>query len=538
MASAGRKVTHDLMQYLDLLMFAVLILFLMSGYPVALVLGGTGLLFAFCGYVAGTFDPALLAAIPPRIFGIMTNQVLIAVPLFVFMGAMLERSKVAEDLLNAMGQVFERLPGGLGLSVMFVGMLMAASTGIVGATVVTMGLLSLPTMLKRGYSPSLASGTIAASGTLGQIIPPSIVLVILSDQLSSAWQKAQLASGNYSPDTVTVGDLFAGALLPGLLLVFLYMLYLFFAALRNPEQMSGVLDGAHDDIKTGQILRALVPPIVLIILVLGAILGGIATPTEAASVGAIGAILLGTMRLNSRWRMMNLVTGFALLALFILAQMVDLRISRDQVTSVEFIGIMLAGLLLTVVTLGLVNSMLTLNKAEILRPVLQTTVQITTMIFVILIGASIFSLVFRGLGGDDSIHAILAALPGGTFGALFGVMALMFLLGFFLDFLEITFVVVPLVAPVLLQLPMPDGSAMSPVWLGILMAINLQTSFLTPPFGVALFYLRGVAPASVKTVDIYRGVIPFVVIQLLMLAILWNIPKLATRLPEFIYGSN
>jgi TRAP-type mannitol/chloroaromatic compound transport system permease large subunit len=282
----------------------------------------------------------------------------------------------------------------------------------------------------------------------------------------------------------------------------------------------------------------LVPPIVLIVLVLGTILGGIATPTEAASVGAVGAILLGAARLNNRGKLISLATGIALFVLFLISQFVDLRILRDQVTSAEIVSIAVAGLLLLIVAIGLAGSTLTLNKAGILRPVLQTTVQITTMIFVILIGASIFSLVFRGFGGDESIRAILTALPGGTFGALLGVMVLMFLLGFFLDFLEITFVVVPLVAPVLLQLPMPDGSSMSPVWLGILMAINLQTSFLTPPFGVALFYLRGVAPASVKTIDIYRGVIPFVAIQLLVLAILWNVPKLATWLPEFIYGTN
>lgn len=526
------------MQHLDLLMFVVLIAFLMSGYPVALVLGGTGLVFALFGIAAGVFDPAFLTAIPPRIFGIMTNQVLIAVPLFVFMGAMLERSKVAEDLLNAMGELFARLPGGLGLSVLFVGMLMAASTGIVGATVVTMGLLSLPAMLKRGYSPSLASGTIAASGTLGQIIPPSIVLVILGDQLSNAWQKAQLASGNFSPDTVTVGDLFAGALLPGILLVLLYMIYLFFAALRHPPKFDAIPDSANARINIKQTLSSMVPPIVLIILVLGAILGGIATPTEAASVGAVGAILLGAARLSNHWKVMSLATGIAMFALFVLAQFIDLRILRDQFTSTEFTGIVVAVLMLGVVAIGLAGSTVTLSKAKILRPVLQSTVQITTMIFVILIGASIFSLVFRGLGGDDSIRAILTSLPGGTFGALLGVMVLMFFLGFFLDFLEITFVVVPLVAPVLLQLPMTDGSTMSPVWLGILMAINLQTSFLTPPFGVALFYLRGVAPASVKTIDIYRGVIPFVALQLLVLAILWNVPELATWLPEIIYGVN
>ncbi len=528
--------------HLDLWMFAALIILLMSGYPVALVLGGTGLLFALAGSLLGQFDLTLLNAIPPRIFGIMTNQVLIAVPLFVFMGAMLERSKIAEDLLDAMGQVLGRLPGGLSLSVMAVGMLMAASTGIVGATVVTLGLLSLPTMLKRGYSPSLASGTIAASGTLGQIIPPSIVLVILADQLSNAWQKAQLESGNFSPDTITVGDLFAGALLPGLILVQLYMLYLFITALLAPKPVSGLK--GHDDcdadaaIPTEQLLRALVPPIVLIILVLGTILAGVATPTEAASVGAVGSIMLGASRLNGRWQKIALIFGAALFSLFVLAQLFDLRFGRDGLSTMDQFGIFVAIGLVVVLVISLGFSTKALYGAKILRPALETTVHITTMIFVILIGATIFSLVFRGLGGDESIRDLLLGLPGGTFGALLGVMVLMFFLGFFLDFLEITFVVVPLVAPILLQMPMADGSLMNPIWLGILMAINLQTSFLTPPFGVALFYLRGVAPASVRTIDIYRGVMPFVGIQLLVLVILWKNPVLATWLPNFVFGVN
>jgi len=528
-----------IVQSLDIWMFVVAIVLLMSGYPVALVLAGTGVFFAFIGHAFGVFEPSFLAAIPSRLFGIMNNQVLIAVPLFIFMGVMLERSKVADDLLTTMGRLFLRFPGGLGLSVMFVGMLMAASTGIVGATVVTMGLLSLPSMLKQGYSPKLACGTIAASGTLGQIIPPSIVLVILGDQMSNAWQQAQLAAGNFSPDTVSVGDLFAGALLPGLLLVGLYMLYLIGVANFSPGQVP-----ARQDTDTGgvsvsksEVLRALVPPLVLIISVLGAILGGVATPTEAASVGAVGAVLLGVARLNSYWLRVSLGCGAGLVLLFVLGGVADLRVMREHIETGDLVTIMLAGVVFVAVIAGLGVALIALARQGILRSVVETTTSITSMIFVILIGASIFSLVFRGLGGDDTIRSVLVDLPGGTFTALLVVMVLMFLLGFFLDFLEITFVVVPLVAPVLLQLPMADGSMMSPVWLGILMAVNLQTSFLTPPFGVALFYLRGVAPATVRTIDIYLGVMPFVAIQLVVLATLWVFPILATWLPNLIYGS-
>ncbi len=517
---------------LDLWLFAAAILFLMSGYPVAMVLGGTGLLFAGIGYAFGVFEPAFLAAIPSRLFGIMTSQVLIAVPMFVFMGAVLQRSHVAEELLETFAVVFRRFPGGLGLSVMFVGMLLAASTGIVGATVVTMGMLSLPAMLKQGYSPKLASGMIAASGTLGQIIPPSIVLVILADQISNAWQKAQLDSGNFSPETVTVGDLFAGALLPGLMLVTLYMVYLVAVSIIYPPKPAEQ-SFEPQAITAGKILRVMVSPLVLIVLVLGSILTGIATPTEAASVGAVGAVLLATARIDGRKT--GYVGGASLIALLLIANIMDLRVARNEIPLQDMIAIAIAGLVALVALADIGVSLLVLHRAGILREVVRSTTRVTTMIFAILIGASIFSLVFRGLGGDETIKNALQNLPGGTFGALFMVMALMFLLGFFLDFLEISFVVVPLVAPVLLQLPMADGNAMSPVWLGILIAVNLQTSFLTPPFGVALFYLRGVAPPSVRSSDIYRGIVPFVAIQLLALVILWNFPILATGLPIWIY---
>ncbi len=459
------------MQWMPLIMFAVVCLVLLTGYPVAFVLGGTALIFAFIGILTSTFDSSFLINLPSRLYGIMTNTTLIAVPLFVFMGCMLERSKVADQLLDTMAKLFGSLRGGLGLSVIVVGMLLAASTGIVGATVVTMGLLSLPTMLKRGYHPQVATGLICASGTLGQIIPPSIILVLLGDVLSTAYQQAQLQMGIFSPDTVSVGDLFVGALLPGLLLVSLYALYIVILAVVKPDSVPAI-PKSERQLNLPQLLlqvvKVLIPPIGLIVAVLGSILVGAATPTEAASVGAVGAIILAIIQ-----RQFNL---------------------------------------------------------QILKDVMLDTTRITSMVFIIFVGASLFSLVFRGFGGDEVVRDILTNLPGGAFGAVFIVMLVMFLLGFILDFIEITFVVVPIVAPILLAMDI------SPVWLGIMIAINLQTSFLTPPFGFALFYLRGVAPASIATGQIYKGVIPFIVIQIIGLSLLAYWPILATWLPGIVYG--
>ena len=459
-------------EYMPLIMFLCVGLVLLSGYPVAFSLGGTALVFALIGQVSGTLDAAFLSALPNRLYGIMTNATLVAVPLFVFMGVMLERSRVAERLLDTMARLFGPLRGGLGISVTVVGMLLAATTGIVGATVVTMGLLSLPTMLKRGYDPRVATGTICASGTLGQIIPPSIVLVLLGDVLSSAYQQAQLNMGLFSPDTVSVGDLFAGALIPGLLLVGLYIFYVLGLAVWRPQQVPAL--PPEDRGVSGrdlwlEALKVLVPPLVLIILVLGSIMAGAATPTEAASVGAVGALVLA--------------------------------ISQRQF------------------------------DLAILREVMRTTTEVSSMVFLIFIGASLFSLVFRGFGGDELVRELLTNLPGGVFGAMLVVMLVMFLLGFILDFIEITFVVVPIVAPILLTL------GLDPVWLGVMIAINLQTSFLTPPFGFALFYLRGVAPAEVRTMDIYHGVVPFIAIQLLALGLLALWPGFATWLPNQLYGN-
>ncbi|VAW90923.1 TRAP dicarboxylate transporter, DctM subunit, unknown substrate 6 [hydrothermal vent metagenome] len=459
------------MEWMPLIMFVVVCLVLLAGYPVAFTLGGIALLFAFIGILTNTFDSSFLINLPSRLYGIMTTTTLIAVPLFVFMGCMLERSKVADQLLDTMAKLFGSLRGGLGLSVIFVGMLLAASTGIVGATVVTMGLLSLPTMLKRGYDPQVASGLICASGTLGQIIPPSIVLVLLGDVLSTAYQQAQLDMGIFSPDTISVGDLFIGALIPGLILVSLYALYIIGLSIFKPATVPAIPESERQqNLKQLllQILKALLPPIALIIAVLGSILVGAATPTEAASVGAVGSILLAIAQ-----RQFNLT---------------------------------------------------------VLKKVMLDTTRITSMVFIIFIGASLFSLVFRGYGGDETVREILTDLPGGTFGAIFIVMLVMFLLGFILDFIEITFVVVPIVAPILLAMDI------NPIWLGIMIAINLQTSFLTPPFGFALFYLRGVAPNSISTRQIYKGVIPFIFIQLIGLSVLAYWPKLATWLPELVYN--
>ncbi|MGR9052015.1 MAG: TRAP transporter large permease [Gammaproteobacteria bacterium] len=454
--------------FMALWLFAAVFLVLLLGFPVAFSLSGTALIFAGIGMLTGTFDDAFLSALPNRLFGIMHNDTLVAVPLFVFMGVMLEKSRIAESLLEAMSDLFGTVRGGLGIAVTLVGMLMAASTGIVGATVVTMGLLSLPTMLRRDYDPAVACGTICASGTLGQIIPPSIVLVLLGDIIASAYQQAQLDNGVFAPETISVGDLFAGALLPGLGLVFLYLIYIATLAWLRPELMPKPDQSLrHEPGFYWRVLSSLTPPLLLIVCVLGSIMGGLATPTEAASVGAFGAIVLALIK-----RECNL---------------------------------------------------------QKLRDVMRHTTQITSMVFLILIGAALFSLVFRGFGGDEMVVSLLTDLPGGPIGALFSVMLVMFLLGFVLDFIEITFVIVPIVGPVLLAMDI------DPIWLGIMIALNLQTSFLTPPFGFALFYLRGVAPAEIGTAQIYKGVMPFIAIQLMMLAILALWPQLATWLPSLIY---
>ena len=457
-----------MVEFIPLLMFGVICLVLLAGFPVAFSLAGTALIFAGVGILTGTFESAFLGAIPNRLYGDMTNMTLVAVPLFVFMGVLLEKSNLAQDLLSNMSEVIGGFRGSLAIAVIFVGALIAASTGIVGATVIAMGLISLPIMLSRQYDPSLSAGTICATGTLGQIIPPSIALVILGDVLSAAYQQSQLSIGNFSARTVSVGDLFMGALIPGIILVFCYALYVIVRAYLSP-QMAPSQDTKIIEGRWKIMLTSLLPPFVLIISVLGSILLGIATPTEAAGVGALGAIFLA--------------------------------LSKSS-----------------------------LNRKNISEAV-ETTTEITAMVFMILLGSSIFSLVFRGFGGDDLITGIFTELPGGAFGAVLVVMIIIFLLGFILDFIQITLVVVPIVGPALLML------GVDPIWLGIMIAINLQTSFLTPPFGFALFYLRGVAPDNLATRDIYRGVVPFICIQIGLLVALAIFPQLVTALPQAVYGN-
>jgi tripartite ATP-independent transporter DctM subunit len=508
-------------------MFAAACLVLLLGFPVAFTLAGVALAFGLIGQSLDIFDMGFFYALPQRIYGTMTNEVLIAVPLFVFMGTMLERARVAEDLLENMSRLFAGVRGGLGISVSIVGALLAASTGIVGATVVTMSLLSLPTMLRRGYAPSLAAGSIAAAGTLGQIIPPSIVLVLLGDVIANAYQKAQLEQGIFAPETVSVGELFSGSLIPGLVLVGLYIIYQVGLAVFKPSMAPPA--EYDDDLVLSDLLGALFAPIFLIISVLGSILAGIATPTEAAAVGAVGTILLAGHKLGDRKKLM-VAGALSVILVVALTGTFDLRLERDNIATPDLLAIGVALALCGVIVAAVGASLLTAYRLGVLESTMRSTTHTTSMVFVILIGAALFSLVFRGLGGDDTIHDLLQSLPGGTWTAVAVVMLVMFLLGFFLDFIEIIFVVVPLVGPILL------GMGVDPVWLGVMMAINLQTSFLTPPFGFALFYLRGAAPESVSTGDIYRGAIPFVIIQLIMLALLAWIPEMATWLPEVVFG--
>lgn len=544
-----------LLEHLDLLMFAVALLLLLRGFPVAFTLAGVGLLFAIIGafFEVEYFSNGDLGFVKPyysRIFGNMdeVNEVLVAVPLFIFMGVMLERSQVAGELLETMGKLFGKMRGGLGISVSFVGMLLAASTGIVGATVVTMGLISLPSMLKYNYSKQLACGSIAAAGTLGQIIPPSIVLVILGDTISNEYIEAQRAIGNWAPEPVTVGDLFVGAIIPGLILVGMYIIYQIGMAIFKPSSSPAIPQ--TESVSFGQIMHVLIPPVVLIISVLGSILAGIATPTEAAAVGAVGAILLAGNRNKAASSVPILFALLGLVTALILTSTLDLRVETlvlkeecdagivfadrcyraVSTTTTNMVGILVAVLCFLAITYGVIVSLIRIFKTGILTDVMQSTTKVTVMVFTILIGAQLFNIAFRGLGGEETVHELLSSVPGGAFGAMLAVMILIFFLGFFLDFLEIVFVVIPIVSGTLFQL------GLDPIWVAIMIAVNLQTSFLTPPFGFALFYLRGVAPPEVSTMDIYKGIIPFVLIQITALILLAIFPSLATWLPSVVFG--
>ena len=441
------------MEIIPLILIILICTMLLLGYPVAFTLSGVSILFALACIPFGVFDASIFKSIPIRIFGIMNNVTLLAVPLFIYMGTILERSGIAAQMLKNMALAFKNIRGGLSISIIFVGALLAASTGIVGATVVTMGLMSLPIMIQQGYRKDFASGLVASTGTLGQIIPPSIALVLLGDVMSNAYQRAQNDMGIFSQKTVTVGDLFIGAIIPGIMICLGYLFYTIYKNFKNKDIVAG---DNNLSISKIEMTKTLGLPLSLIFIVLGSIIAGIATPTEASALGAFGALMIAA-----------------------------------------------------------INGKLNVN---FIKETSQKTAIVSSMIFAILIGASIFSLIFRGVGGDEFIDLIFSSLPGGPYFALIFVLALVFLLGFILDFIEICYVIVPLVAPPLLIM------GFDPVWLAILLAINLQTSFLTPPFGFSLFYLRGVADESIKTSEIYKGVIPFIYIQLIVLALVVLFP--------------
>ena len=443
------------MELIPLLLLVIICCTLLIGYPVAFTLAGVSILFALICIPFGIFDPAIFKSIPLRIFGIMNNVTLLAVPLFIFMGTILEKSGIAAKMLENMAAAFRNTKGGLSISIIFVGALLAASTGIVGATVVTMGLMSLPILINQGYEKSFSSGLIASTGTLGQIIPPSIALVLLGDVMSNAYQRAQNDMNIFSQQTVTVGDLFIGAIIPGIMICLGYLIYTVY---KNHKNLNLKDYSKKGYIKKTELLKTLALPVLLIFLVLGSIFAGIATPTEASAIGAFGALMIAAIN-------------------------------------------------------GKINF-------KFLKESSEKTAVISTMIFAILIGASIFSLIFRGIGGDALIDLLFSALPGGSYTALFFVLLIIFLLGFILDFIEICYVIIPLVAPPLLMM------GLDPVWLAILFAIILQTSFLTPPFGFSLFYLRGVASESIRIADIYKGVVPFIVIQLFILFLVIVFPDL------------
>ena len=523
---------------------------LASGFPVAFALPGSAILTiglaALTGYVFTGDTGAFFAQDGPiqwltagvtnfrGVYWEVERDTIIAVPLFVFMGIMLQRSKIAEDLLVTMARLFGPVPGGLGISVVLVGALLAATTGILGATVVAMGLISLPAMLRNGYSRPLATGTISAAGTLGQIIPPSIVLIILADQLSNATDQAatlrqvdfKAATGQFIMPTefaitsASAGDMFLGAILPGLVLVGLYVIYILVVALIRPNNAPAIpMEGRFDRQFWGRVVLALVPPLALILAVLGSIIAGIATVNQAGAIGAIGATIMAGYRLaegQPRCYTPAIIAGVSLVALSVLLATVDLNI-RTIHSAYEAVGVSLAGIAVAGLVVSVAWSIWRAHSTDqMLAGVMVETAKTTAMVFIILLGAAMLTAAFRGFGGEELVKEFLTTLPGGFWAQFVVVMAVIFILGFFLDFIEIAVVVVPIVAPILLSDPSANITA---VWLGVMIGVNMQTSFLTPPFGFALFYLRGVAPPSVLTTDIYRGVVPFIALQLVALAI-------------------
>lgn len=514
-------------EYLDLIMFAALMVAILSGFPVSFSIAGVAVAFAYLGWMLGVMDVSLLGALGQRAFGLLTNTTLIAIPVFVLMGAILEKSKIAEELLDTMGRSFGQLRGGLGISVVLVGALLAASTGIVGATVVAMGLIALPTMLRAGYNPSLSAGIVCTAGTLGQIIPPSTLLIILADVMSNAFQQAQYEQGKFSVEALSVGQFFAAALIPGFVLVLLYLLYILILGVLRPQDVPPADIGLVKP-NRNEVMVAIVPPILLIFAVLGSILGGIATPTEAASVGAIGALLMAGRKIGINPKLI-LMGAAALILLGVLAGIYPVRLQRSDIGASDWVigGGYAILAMIGVIAVGL--AMRATNQKRMIHEALNSTLTMTAMIFATILAAGFFSLVFIGLGGEERVAHLLENMPGGPNGALLFVMIFVFILGCFLDFIEISVIVLPLVAPTLIMM------GHDPIWLGIMLAINLQTSFLTPPFGFSLFYLRAAAPPEITTGHIYKGIVPFIGLQALGVLLVWALPFLATWLPAMLF---
>lgn len=514
--------------WLNVGMMVALCTFIMIGLPVMFILTGCALVFGGLGIYFGVFDAFLLGALAQRIFGTMTGETLIAIPLFIFMGMMLERSRIAPDLLEAMGKLFGKMNGGLAISVTLVGALLGASAGVVGATVVTMGLIALPAMMRYRYEPGFATGSICAAGTLGQIIPPATVMIVLGEVLASAYQQAQLAQGLFSIQTISVGDLYAGAMIPSLVLTAMYAIYQAALCWWKPQMGPAVPPDAAGSVSLGKIIEVLVAPIVLLVAILGSTLAGIATPTESAAVGAIGALLLAGLRAGNGSPVPIHLANAAALLLVVLRSFFELRLGRQEAPMAEQIALIAAAILTAILAYGIIVSLMRTFRDGILAPTSHATMSVTAMIFGTLIGATLFTLVFRGLGGDDVVRAFLEAVPGGKYGALFVVMLVVFLLGFPLDFVEIVIIVVPITGPVLIQM------GIDPIWLGVLLAMNLQTSFLTPPLGPTLFYIQSVLPEGVTSRDVYRGIIPFVIIQVVAVGLVILFPQSATWLPSVL----
>lgn len=518
----------DFTIWLPLIFLGAVFALMFSGFPVMFVLAGGSVLFAAASAAFGVFDLRFLSALPSRIYGLFSDDTLISIPLFVLMGTVLDRTRIAGDLLDTMGRALRRFPGGLGVSVCLVGALLGAATGVIGATVATMALISLPAMLRHGYPPALACGLICAAGTLTQIIPPATVLILLGDQIGNAYADAQRAVGNWAATPVSVVDLYAGAMIPGLLLTFAYAVYVVGYAVVVPNAFRPHPETAAEaGVTWSELARALVAPLALLVAILGSIIFGVATATEGAGVGVAGAILLAGLRTGARHRRLVVAGTMSLLLAIMLVNVLDVRLATASSSNSSMLVSVLTGACLLLTAVAVARGALTLSREGQLRPAVLQAFEITAMVYGILVGASFFSLVFYGLGGDKLVIGLFQSLPGGSFGAMLFVQVVIFVLGFPLENTEIISIAVPILAPKLLQ-------TVDPIWFGVVTAVNLQTSYLSPPVGFALFYLRSAIPASIPTSVIWRGAVPFLLVQLVVLAIVLAEPRLSTWLPSLL----